>query len=429
MRKILIFLFVTISALVHAADIEVNGLYYNYGSDLTLSVATSNGQYAGNIVIPQTVTIENVDYTVTGIDEYAFMMCNSLTSVSLPSSITRMGAFAFFGNTSIEQILVAEDNPVYMSENGILFNKDQSELIVFPANMKLNAYSVPESTISIDSYAFYWCSHLQSINLNQNVKTIGDYAFGGCSSLSSLTIPENVCEIGLGAFYYCAGLEEINVSERNTFYSSVDGVIFNSDGSVLIAWPNAHSSAYCIPENVTQIGDYAFAGCTDLKDISFASSVQEMGEYAFAYCYGLERIAVNEGCVRIGSHAFDNCNNLTKVSLPATMETIEEFAFSFCSALQDFTSLSNIPPLCEESTFAFANTSNCTLNVPEGRKEEYAKATGWKDFAGIQEVSGVASIMSESQQDAPIYDLRGLPVSHIIPGKIYIREGRKIIFN
>ena len=90
MHKLLLFLFVTFSALVRAADIEVNGIYYTYGSDLTLSVASSNGQYAGNIVIPHTVTIENVDHTVTGIDEYAFMMCNSLTSVSLPVSITKM---------------------------------------------------------------------------------------------------------------------------------------------------------------------------------------------------------------------------------------------------------------------------------------------------------------------------------------------------
>ena len=145
------------------------------------------------------VTIGN---SVTSIGEYAFYNCSSLTSVTIPDSVTSIGYSAFRGCSSLASINASADNKYYSSQDGVLFNKDKTELVCCPEG-KTGAYIIPSSVTSIGNYAFRDCSSLTSITIPDSVTSIGEGAFWFCSSLTSITIPDSVTSIGYMAFDCC----------------------------------------------------------------------------------------------------------------------------------------------------------------------------------------------------------------------------------
>ena len=126
------------------------------------------------------------------------------------------------------------------------------------------------------------------VQLSSGMTNIGKYAFCSCTSLTEITIPDSVTEIGGGAFSGCTSLAKITVSPDNKNYSSVDGVLFNKDGSELIVYPEGNGrSAYTVPDGVTSISGSVFSGCTSLTEIVIPDSVTSIGESAFSGCTSL----------------------------------------------------------------------------------------------------------------------------------------------
>ena len=146
MKKQLILILMTLLPMVASADaVEINGIYYNLVSKIKeAEVARNPNNYTGSVVIPEKVTYESVEYSVTSIGQRAFYYCSGLTSVTIPNSVTSIGAEAFEG-----------------------------------------------------------CSGLTSVTIGTRVTTIGAHAFYGCSGLTSVTIPNSVTSIGNYAFYFC----------------------------------------------------------------------------------------------------------------------------------------------------------------------------------------------------------------------------------
>ena len=203
------------------------------------------------------VTIPN---SVLNIGDSAFLYCSSLTSVIIPDSVTIIGEDAFFGCGSLTAINVYSGNQSYSSDDGVLFNKNKTELICCPGG-KSDEYVIPDS-----------------------VRSIGDYAFANCRSLISVTIGDSVLNIGDKAFPGCISLTEINVDSGNQNYSSDDGVFFNKNKTELICCPGGKSGEYVIPNSVLNIGDYAFAYCSSLTSVTIPDSVTSIGEGAFSDC-------------------------------------------------------------------------------------------------------------------------------------------------
>lgn len=130
--------------------------------------------------------------------------------------------------------------------------------------------TIPGSVTDIGSNAFYLCGSLETINIPNSVNYIGEYAFCGCNSLSSITIPANAAFVGDGAFYLCDSLSEIKVDAKNSAYTSIDGVLYNKSASFLIAVPGAKTSV-TIPASVSSIGVFAFNHCYSLTRVGVDS--------------------------------------------------------------------------------------------------------------------------------------------------------------
>ena len=327
------------------------------------------------------ITILN---SVTEIGVYAFKGCTSLTSITIPNSVTNIGDSTFWGCSSLTAIYVAVDNKNYTSVNGVLFNKDKTALICYPAGKTDKSYNITNSVTSIGDYAFngcssltsvtipnsvteiggsafvgcaslksitmpnsvtsigdmafYKCSSLTSITIPDSVTSIGSSAFSDCSKLRSITIPNSVTSIGAWAFNGCTGLTAVNVAMENQNYVSPDGVLYNKDKTTIICYPaGKKGNNYKIPDGVTEIGSIAFSRCSSLTSVTIPNSVTSIGSGAFNGCTSLTRVTIPKSVTKIGWNAFSDCTSLTSITIPNSVISIDWYAFRGCTRLKSIT--------------------------------------------------------------------------------------------
>lgn len=148
---------------------------------------------------------------VTTIQGNAFGNCTSLKKISIPASVTSIDIFAFRGCIQLSEINVDAGNQKYSSTNGILFNKAQTQLIIFPESKSGN-YIIPSSVKYIGDYSFKGCSNISAVSIPSSVQSLGNSCFEGCTGLNTLSLPVSVQSIGSFAFSGCSGLTSINIS-------------------------------------------------------------------------------------------------------------------------------------------------------------------------------------------------------------------------
>ena len=229
----------------------------------------------------------NIPDGVTKIGYRLFECCSSLTNISIPEGVTNIEKYAFQACGNLTYIDINKNNKNYVSIDGILFNKDKTTLICYPAGKKDIQYVIPIGVKKIEERAFLGCVDLKSIKISDTVTSIGEGAFGGCKGLTSVSIPSGVTTIGNSVFLECSSLTSIN-----------------------------------IPEGVTSIGDCSFGHCSSLTDIEIPSTVTCIGDAAFEYCTSLKSINIPEGVTSIGEIAFITCVSLTAVHIPESLTVI-----------------------------------------------------------------------------------------------------------
>ncbi len=320
------------------------------------------------------------------IGDYAFSDCSSLTSLTLPSSVTSIGGHAFEKCSG------------------------------------LTSLTLPSSVTSIGEFAFRYCSGLTSLTIPSGVTTIDYYAFADCRGLTSLTLPSSVTSIGGHAFAWCSGLTSL------TLHSSVTSI-----GDYAFAWCSGLTSL-TLPSSVTSIGGHAFESCSGLTSLTLPSSVTEIDWSAFERCNNLKecnclldsdletclayshddwtKIPVDEikyyhngqeltkleipsGVDKIGSYSFYKGVNLTSLTLPSSVTSIGSSAFEGCSGLTSVYVSWKSPLSIFASTFKDANTEKCILYVPKGTYDDYW-LSNWGIFANIVEydATGINHIMT-----------------------------------
>lgn len=266
----------------------------NFGKNILkiVEMAFSGCTSLKTIDIPESVIL---------IDATTFEGCTSLESITIPNSVeTIYGSSAVFsGCTSLNNISVSKDNKNYSSFDGVLYNKDGTELIKYPASKEDESFAFPYTVTSICGSAFKECRFLKNVIFPNGIEKIGSYAFYYCISLESIDLPDTLKSIGNEAFESCLSLKSIIIPDQVTTISSG---AFASCISLKMA---------SIGKNVKTIGGGAFGHCTSLTDIIIPNSVIEIGYGSFSYCTSLTTIIIPDSVVSLYTRAFEGSTNLT----------------------------------------------------------------------------------------------------------------------
>ena len=277
------------------------------------------------------VTIPN---SVTSIGSSAFGGCRSLTYVKIGYSVTSIGSSVFNNCSSLTYITVDSYNNVYSSLNGVLFNKNKTTLICYPAGITAASYTIPDS-----------------------VTSIGDSAFSSCGKLNSVTIPDSVTSIGGTVFSNCSSLNKVNITDLAAWCNIDFG---SSDSNPLYYAKNLYingilATNITIPDSITKIKDFVFSGCSSLTYITIPDNVISIGVYAFNNCSSLTSVTIPDSVISIEYGAFQYCGALTTITIPNNVISIGVSAFENCSSLTSIT-IPNSVTIIDVATFY-----NCTL--------------------------------------------------------------------
>lgn len=275
---------------------------------------------------------------LTSIERFAFSGCTNLKEVYIPKSVENIGEGAFAACTSLEKIEVDEDNPNYISHDGVLYSKDMDTLVCYPSGKKDVSFTVPEQVSWIQDFAFGNCEYLEEITLKD--VSVGYSAFMICRVLKTANIEGDV-RFDDNALLYCESLEKFMVSEDHPTYSSVDGVLYNSNKDTLLRYPPGRKNkSFTIPGKVVKIEEDAFEDVVALENINFErNNITAIDPKAFRNCKSLKSIEIPESVTEICEDAFYLCESLESVTIPESVTAIRYCAFGFCSSLESI----NIP--------------------------------------------------------------------------------------
>ena len=266
---------------------------------------------------------------VTHIAAKAFAQCGEVEEIFIPDSITVIDENAFLGCNLLKKIEVDDANGFYDSRyncNAIIESKTNT-LILGCKNTV-----IPEAVVNIGVGAFAGRKGLVSID-TKNVKKISSEAFANCPDLTSFTVTKDITSIEERAFIGCSALSRLNVESENEFYNSnedCNAIIYTPANSLVVGCKNS-----IVPSGVKNIAAFAFAGCSNLAEITLPSSVKVISESAFENCSGLKNINFPEELTTISNKAFKGCISLEKFYLPKDTITLGEEVLFNCLKLAE----------------------------------------------------------------------------------------------
>ena len=360
----------------------IDGVKYYLGNGEAM-IMEQDQTLAGNIVIPEKVSYNGADYTVTSMTDYAFQS-TAITGITLPESLTSWGERCFWWS-------------------------------------KLESIVVPKSVTSLPASCFHGCENLKSVTLHDGITSIGSDCFNGCTSLESITLPSGITELEAATFNNCSALKSIELPGGITSLGS--DCFYGCTGLTSVT----------LPESVTTLGKDCFNGCTGISTINLPNSITSMGNYCFRDCNKLESVTLPNSMTTVPFGCFYGCTGLTSVTLPnsiiklaggcvygcSSLETItlheginsiDSYGFASCSSLKAITlprSITDLGSNCFSNCSSLA-TVTCkwesrdeivtgldlfyhtpaekVLNVPTGTGAMYASTSEWKNFTTINEV-------------------------------------------
>jgi hypothetical protein len=384
-------------------------------------LAGSNSMFYG------CTNLKTVVFTGTNIGDYTLYGRASVTSVTIPDSVTSIGRSAFYntglseitipdsvtaiGNTAFSNCAALESatvgtTPDFLAgSNSMFYGCANLKTVVFTGTSigKYTLYSravtsvtISDSVTSIGDYAFDGCTSLAEITIPDSVTSIGDNAFYRCTSLAEITIPDSVTSIGDYAFRYCISLSDVTIP--NSVTSIGNSVFFECSGlesATVGATPTSSSSSMfrnCTNlETViftgTRIGDYTLSGNESVTSITISDTVTIIGMNAFASCKGLTEIIIPNSVTSIGSYAFMGCTGLTAITIPDSVTGIGYYTFSGCTNLTAVIMQSAVPPMLGfsgGSSYTFNNTHvSLVIKVSFLQIAAYTtnnNVSGWEDY-------------------------------------------------
>ncbi len=372
---------------------SVDGVLFS--KDMSLLIYYPSNKAGDSYKVPDEVT-EFPDNINCGVFNYN----QNLKSITINASVNLFTDYfvplsQFDYASKLEAIYVDSKNPYLTTDNGILYSKDKTILVSYPANCSQTKYVMPDNVCEMSFNAFYGAKNLKEIWLSEKlgVNISGATYFLGCRNLESINVPESN-----STFYSVDG-----VLFGKDFYS-VDGFLFGKDDSCLISYPqNKKDSKYEVPTTVKSIVSEAFEGNTNLSTVIIPDNVTEINGSAFMDCTSLSKVVLPSNLKEIAYYTFSNCSSLTDIDIPASITTVGACAFLNCSSLKNVTIPFNVT---EIMIYAFGYRSESPdFNVYQKKNnfkiycysgtvgEQYAKDNGFDyellEMPTLSKVTGV----------------------------------------
>ena len=337
--------------------------------------------YKGNeteITLPDDYDGENYE-----INQYAFSGCDSLTSVTIPDSVTSIGESAFRGCTSLASVIIG-DSVTSIGD------------YAFSGYDSLTSVIIGDSVTSIGERAFAYCTSLTSITIPDSVTSISSYAFTGCHKLvevinkSSLSITAGSFSNGYVAYY------AIEVHTGDSKIVAKDGFLFYTyNGVNYLFGYKGNETEITLPDDYNgenyEIYKYAFYFCTSLTSIVIPDSVTSIGNEAFYCCTSLTSIVIPDSVTSLGSWTFHSCDSLTSVTIPDSVTSIGALTFYYCTSLTSIVIPDSVTSI---GNYAFEGCTSLTnIMIPDS-----VTSIGWSAFRGCTSLTsatigdGVTSI-------------------------------------
>lgn len=335
--------------------------------------------YGSDVVIPESIK----GMPVVAIADDAFANSITIKSVTIPDSVTRIGYFAFMDCSSLERVTLGNgireiDFSAFSGckrsictkyENGYYLGNDENPYLalVCTESQDIETLTIHPDAVVICGSAMDRCYALKEISFPEGVVSIGGFAMEYCGSLEKVYIPKTVEFIDTFVFEGCNSIREITVSDENTHYKSVGGVLFSRDGSRLIKYTPARTlDRYSVPDGTVIIENNAFDSALYLTEVTLPDSVETLEHSAFLDCKNLQSIHLGEGLKEIGGCAFSSCVSLTEITIPDSVEELSYSIFSGCDKLESVVLGSGITHMDFEIFSGCDSLNEVVFRDPEG---------------------------------------------------------------
>lgn len=389
---------------------------------ISIGVSAFGGAFLGmkSITLPS---------SLVSIKKWAFQS-SELTSIHIPSGVKEIEPGAFANCANLKTITVDEKNLHFIATDNVLYSKNMKQLyyhpvmkkiqvlqgveeiiggaftnreiysITLPSSLKvigndafhgcfdLSTIQIPEGVVSIGENAFFSSPNLNTIQLPESLMSIGEDAFMG-TALTEIYIPRNVKTIGHSVFRGCSELKTITVHKDNSFFTSLNNVLYSKDKQILYyhpakenikvipgvkeiyggAFSNTGIISVSLPEGLQTIGDYAFDRCSSLESIDIPDSVTFIGYDAFLWNDSLVSLKLPENLKEIGSSAFEGCFRLKSIVIPKNVTRIGGLAFKDCFRLESVIISEQVEFIGNQAfdhCLEFQQCSNLVISVYKG---------------------------------------------------------------
>lgn len=303
------------------------------------------------------------------------LVCTFALSSFLSGKATGVSEDFQMDGTTLAKYLGAEET--------VIIPKDTK--VIAPAAFEGNNYVkkvvLPDGLEEIGYNSFAEMDNLERIIIPSSVTKLGASAFANCTNLSSAFIGSGVNQIGSSIFAGCDKLTNLEVSDDSKYLTSLDGVLYSADRTVLYEMlPSREKNFFVFPETVVTISPYAFWNCNSLEHVIVSDKVIEIPPYSFSGAHGLKSVTLSFNTTSIGLKAFENCEKLEQIYIPDSVVSINNSAFDGCTKLSIYSNaLSTGEKFATEKEINVIYQPKYDLNIASSLRTAYAKEQSEKE--------------------------------------------------